>query len=356
MKTFQSITTIMLHSKKLMTMKTKLFILLIACLFFNTKSKAQDFHLTQYDAFSMYQNPALTANYLGEKWDYRMYSVCRTQWKTLPNKPYRTYGVGYDMPYKRFGLGCYLLNNRSGVLNFNTLNFQLSGSYFITDPKTSPHLLNVGLQTGLFYKTYNYNTNMLFESQYDNSTGELNSNIASGEALQKSSRLNFDANLGVFYKYKESNVKYAPFIGFSIFHLNLPKENMAGTYSKLPMRFNLQVGSDFIINKDWKVTPMILYMNQARAWECNIGALTYYKIKMEKNNTNCDLIFGLNYRVKDAMLLQLGLRYENYNLRMSYDINTSYLKAYSKNRGGFELTLQVSGKKGQSLLKSISSF
>ena len=356
MKQQHSKTMTMLKIKNIEIMKSKLLITVVICSFISMKSKAQDFHLTQYDAFSMYQNPALTGNYLGEDWDYRIHSVYRTQWKTLPNKPYRTYGIGYDMPYKRFGIGGYLLNNRSGVLNFNTLNFQLSGSYFITDPKKSPHLLNVGLQAGLFYKTYNYNSNMLYESQYDVGTGDLNSNIASGEALQKSSRVNFDANIGVFYKYRDTQKKYAPFIGFSIFHLNMPKENMAGNYSKLPMRFNVQAGSDFKINEDWKITPTILYMNQAKAWECNIGALAYYKLKMEKKDVNCDLIFGANCRVKDAVMLQLGLRYDNFNFRMSYDINTSYLKTYSKNRGAYEITLQISGKKGQSLLKSITSF
>jgi type IX secretion system PorP/SprF family membrane protein len=355
MKQTNAKTTVMFNRINIMNMKTKLFIPLIICLFISVKSKAQDFHLTQYDAFSLYLNPALTGNYLGDSWDYRVYSVYRTQWKTLPNKPYSTYGIGYDMPYKRFGIGGYLLDNRSGSMNFNTLNFQLSGSYNITDPKKSPHLLTVGLQSGLFYKTFNFN-NVLFENQYDNSTGQLNSNIASGEAFQKTSRVNFDANMGVFYKYKDANVKYSPYVGFSVFHLNMPKENFTGNSSRLPMRFNLQVGSDFKLNDTWKVTPMILYMNQAQAWELNIGALSCYKIKTEKKDINCDLIFGLNYRVKDAVMIQLGMKCNNINLRMSYDINTSYLSAYSKNRGGFEITLQVSGKKGQSLFKSIPIF
>lgn len=347
--------TSVINIKKSTKMKTKIFFPLIICFFISMKVKAQDFHLTQYDAFSLYLNPALTGNYLGEDWDYRIYSVYRSQWKTLPAKPYTTYGIGYDMPYKRFGIGGYLLNNRSGMMNFNTLNFQLSGSYFITDPKKSPHLLNVGLQAGLFYKTFNAN-NALFESQYDNTTGQLNSNINSGESFNKTSRANFDANMGVFYKYRDTKVKYAPFIGFSIFHLNMPKENFAGNYSKLPMRFNLQAGSDFTINDDWKVTPMVLYMNQAKAWELNLGALAYYKFKTENKEVNCNLIFGVNYRVKDALMLQLGLKYDNFNLRMSYDINTSYLNAYSKKRGGFEITLQISGKKGQSIFKSLPSF
>lgn len=333
-------------------MKTKIFIPLIMCLLLSIKSKAQDFHLTQYDAFSLYLNPALTGNYLGEDWDYRIHAVYRTQWKTLPTKPYQTYGVGYDKAYKRFGIGGFVLDNRSGMYDFNTLNFQVSGSYFITDPKVSPHSLSVGVQAGLFYKTFNYNK-VLFASQYDNTTGQLNSDISNGESFNKTSRVNFDANIGMFYKYKDSKSKLNPFIGFSVFHLNMPMETFAGNEKRLPMRFNLNGGTDITLNETWKVTPMILYMNQAKAWECNVGALVYYKLKKENN---CDLIVGVNYRVKDAAMFQVGMKYNNINVRMSYDINTSYLNAYSKKRGGYEITLQLSGKKGKSLIKSAASF
>lgn len=334
-------------------MKTKIIISLIICSLFAVKSKAQDFHLTQYDAFALYLNPALTGNYLGEDYDYRIHSVYRSQWKNLQIKPYQTYGIGYDMLVKRFGVGLNVLDNRSGSLDFNTLNAQLSGSYFITDPKKSPHILSVGIQAGMFYKTFNYNK-ILFENQYDTSTGQLNSNMSSGESFDKTSRVNFDANLGMFYKYNNTKSVMSPFIGLSVFHVNMPMETFAGNNKRLPMRFNVQAGSDIKCSERLKITPMVLYMTQAKAWELNAGALMYYK--MNKKDVNCDLIVGLNYRVKDAAMVQIGLKYDNFNFRLSYDINISYLNAYSKKRGGYEMTLQISGKKGKSLFKSKASF
>lgn len=322
-------------------MKTKIFIPIIIALFISVKSKAQDFHLTQYDAFALYLNPALTGEYLGEEWKHKIHAVYRTQWKTLPVKPYQTYGIAFDKPYKRMGIGASVLNNRSGGLNFNTLNFQLSGAYYITDPETSPHTLNVGVQAGLFYKSFNYNK-VLFENQYDNETGQLNSAMNSGESFNKTNRVNFDANVGVFYKYKDWRSKLNPFIGFSVFHVNMPMENFAGNDKRLPMRFNLNGGTDIRINNTWKVVPMVLYMNQAKAEELNVGVLTYYTLNKKEGY---DLILGLNYRRKDAALFQIGMKYSNYILRMSYDINTSYLSEYSKKRGGYEITLQICGKK-----------
>ncbi len=327
---------------------------LIFAVTFTNSANAQEFHLSQYDAFQLYYNPALTGNYLGEEADYKVNLVSRSQWRPLQGKPFSTNGVSYDMPYKKFGLGGYILNNKSGAANFNTTNVQASGSYFITDPKSSPHLINVGLQMGLFYKTFNP-TNLLFESQYDNSTGTLNSGIESGENFQRTKVLKFDASIGVFYKYKDKKNKYAPFIGFSINHLPMASEAFSTSKFHLPMKFNLQLGCDYVINEKIKVIPMLMYMNQAKAYDFNIGCLGYYTIK-NTSETKYDVIFGLNYRVKDAILLQCGFKKDNAVIRMSYDITTSYLNSYNKGRGGFELTLQLSGKKGQSPFKSLSKF
>src|ERR1700752_1151836 len=110
-------------------MKTKLTTFVFLCLLISIKLKAQDPHLTQYDAFPVYLNPSLTGNYLGEDADYRISAVYRTQWRALTSKPYATYGVAYDQAIKRFGVGGYILDDKSGVGNYNTMNVQLSGSY-----------------------------------------------------------------------------------------------------------------------------------------------------------------------------------------------------------------------------------
>ncbi len=332
-----------------MKIKSSITICFVA-VFVTTNLKSQDFHLSQYDAFGLYLNPALTGAFLGEKADYRANAIYRTQWRSLARKPFTTYGVSYDMPYKRFGIGAYLLNNKAGLANFNTLNFQLSGSYAITDPEKSPHILNVGLQMGLFYKSFNPN-NLLFESQYDYSTGTLNSDIDNGENFQRTSLVKFDANLGMFYKYKEEGKKYSPYIGFSVFHLSKPSESFNTIKNKIPMRFNLNVGSEFEINEKVKIIPNILYMNQAKASDFNIGIAGTYRLK-EKN----DLLYGVNYRVKDAVIIHAGMKKDNIILRMSYDVNVSYLSAYTNNRGAFEISLIVFGKKHENPFKSMSSF
>ena len=112
---------------------------------------AQDFHISQYDVLTLYNNPGLTGVYNEEqKVDYKVYLTHRSQWKSLGIKPFKTYSVAYDMKYKRFGIGGVLLNNRSGAGNFNTLNFLLSGSYFIVKDPQSPHTLNIFLNQMIY--------------------------------------------------------------------------------------------------------------------------------------------------------------------------------------------------------------
>jgi len=335
-------------------MKTKLYILVFLYCFLSMQLRAQDPHISQYDAFPVYLNPSLTGNYLGEGGDYRISSVYRTQWRALTPKPYTTYGIAYDQTVNRFGVGGYIMDDKSGAGNYNTMNVQLSGSYLITDPKTSPHLLSAGVQLGIFYKSFNPNS-LLFESQYDNSTGTLNSNINSGEFYKKTSLVNLDANMGVFYKYRDAQKKFWPYIGLSLFHVNQPKENFGGAEERLPIRWDVQAGCDFLVNDKLKVTPTFLYMNQATASEVNMGVLSYYKVGDSKD-VRYDLIFGLNYRLKDAIVIQAGIKKDNIALRMSYDINTSYLNSYTNGKGGFEMTLIITGKKGTPLFKSMSKY
>ena len=337
-------------------MKTKLIYILVSLYCFLTiQLKAQDPHLAQYDAFPVYLNPSLTGNYLGEGDDYRISSVYRSQWRALTPKPFTTYGVGYDQKVQRFGIGGYIIDDKSGVGNYNTMNVQVSGSYLITDPKTSPHLLSAGVQMGIFYKSFNPNS-LLYESQLDNSTGTLNPNINSGEFYKKNSLVNFDANMGVFYKYRDVQKKFWPYIGLSLFHVNQPKENFGGAAeTRLPIRWDVQAGCDFLISEKFKLTPTVLYMNQAKAWELNMGALGYYKLNDSKE-VRYDLIFGLNYRLQDAIIIQAGIKKDNIALRMSYDINTSYLSSYTNGKGGFEMTLIIMGKKGTPIFKSMSKY
>lgn len=321
-------------------------------------SKAQDFHLSQYDMAGMYINPALTGMYGGDKGDYKIYADYRSQWRSLGIKPFTTTYLAYDMPYelkdKNIGLGGYFVHNRTGPGNFNTTGLMLSGAYDILNEKAKDkHYLTTGLQMGVFYKSFNSNR-LTYDIQYSPTLdgGSFDKNISSDETYANNSIIRFDANYGIYYKYLEKEKKAHPFVGFSMSHISRPNQSFIGQKSRIPIRFLVNGGCDIKINDKFDITPRFLYMNQARSSEINAGILAYYKIT--ENDTK--VMAGFDYRHKDAVILHLGVKQDNYYLRFSYDINTSYLNTFSKNRGAWEISLVLIGEKNKPFFRSLSKF
>jgi len=296
----------------------------------NQFSRAQDYHLSQYDISPLYMNPALAGMYLGEKGDFRVLANYRSQWQKLQSKPYTTSSFAFDKPMGRFGVGGYLIDNLAGLSNYNTFGFMVGGAYRITSENSKNHFLTTGLQIGLLNKKYGDN-DLLFSEQYYSNRG-LDPSAPTGENFQKFSLLKFDVNMGIYYKYKNESKRFNPFAGFSINHLDRPNQSTTYAVYRLPMRFNLSGGTDINVSSVLNLQPCILFMYQGGAKELMLGMLEYYRI-----NPTYQLVSGLSYRVKDAIIIQLGIKQGSSTFRMSYDIITSPLKAYAGSRGAIEM-------------------
>jgi len=311
---------------------------------------AQDFHLSHYDMATLYLNPALTGMYGDEKGDYRIYNDYRSQWAALGTKPFNTIYLAFDMPVKKwgknFGIGAYIIDNRAPAGAFSTMNFMGSIAYDIMskDNTNGKHYLTTGLQIGIFYKSYNP-AGFTFDNQYSPATGGFDQSIPSGEVFNKTGLVNFDAAYGLFYKYIEEDKNVHPYFGFSIQHLTMPNESFTLTKSDLPMRFNFEGGADVKVNEKLKLSPRFLYMYEAAATEFDIGMLAYYKI----GTTAFNAMLGGDYRAGDAAIIDIGMKCGEDIFRFSYDINTSYLNAFTGGRGAWEFSLVLTGIKGQPL-------
>jgi type IX secretion system PorP/SprF family membrane protein len=314
--------------------------------------RSQDYHLAQYDAAMLYMNPASTGMYEGAKGDYRICSDFRSQWSAIGVKPFTTAFVSYDMPLqkwnRKWGVGGFIVSNKAGFSNFQTLTLMGSGAYDIMNG-TDEHYLTTGLQMGLFYRSFNPNA-YTYDIQYSQATGDFDTNIPNGENFGgKINMVRFDANLGIRYRYKPQGKKYSPFGGFSMYHLTIPNESITGKASRLPMRMNLNVGSDFYLNENFTLQPRALYMYQRKANELNMGLLAFYKIK----NSSLDILGGADYRNKDALIFHLGFRQGQSVFRFSYDLNTSSLNTYSSGKGAWEFSLILTGQRDKPLFQPL---
>lgn len=306
----------------------------LICLVIVKTSNAQDHHFSQYDATYQYLNPALTGMSWDETFEWRANTSYRSQWGALATKPFTNQLVAFDMPYKEFGVGGLIYNNRAGTGHLNTFNFMLSGAYEITIDPSNIHNLYGGLQLGILHRNLQV-SELMFDSQYSYEDGTYDASIASGENIPDKSILRFDANMGFFYKYFDKTKDWSPHGGLSLYHGTKPNESFTSLKQRIPIRWMFSGGCDYKVNDMFIVTPGILFMYEAKATDFVIGSMGKYDIK----DTDYKAVFGLSYRYKDAIIVHAGLQWQSLVFRMSYDLNVSYLRTYTHLKGGLEFSL-----------------
>ena len=119
----------------------------------------------------------------------------------------------------------------------------------------------------------------------------------------------------------------------------------------MPLIWRFNLGSDIQINDEIELRPTFLMMFQKKAYEYFINVNGKYQLP----NEDYDLRLLLGYRVKDAFVCGLGMRYKAFIGTISYDINTSYLSNYTNGRGGFEIGISYQGIFKNEKMKTIMS-
>ncbi len=297
-------------------------------------SAQTDPHFTQNYTFPMYINPALTGSSDGE---YRVSAIYRTQWGGIVN-PYRTTGVSFDArTNKNIALGVNLLNQSAGDGGFNYLSAY--GSVAYTGVKfgvNNDQRLVLALQAGIMNRRVDA-SKFKWGEQWNPITG-YNASNAITENFTRSSATTLDVGAGALYYDAAPEKKANLFGGFSVFHINRPKDPIISTQSSelntIPIRYALHGGVSFNISERTSVIPHVLYMHQGTASETMLG--TYIQLNV---NAETDVMIGGYYRLKDAVAPFVGLDYKNFVIGLSYDANTSKLGALSKSVNSFELSL-----------------
>ena len=295
--------------------------------------KAQDFHLTQYDAAALNINPALTGQFRG---DMRLHGHYRNQWTAIANKPFTTYLLAVDFNKGKWAFGGQIANRRAGLSNFNHISALPSLAYHHLVGAKKIHKMSYGLQVGAFQKSINPD-NLTFQQQYiQDNGGQFDPGLPSGENFASNSTFNLDVNVGVVYTYANRSSRINPFAGLVAYHINLPKESFLDAGNKLPIRLQFHAGSRIAINQNISVTPKVFVQYQDKVDEVTFGFLGHYYLK----NPNFFLLAGGTYRSeRDAAIVELGAKYGSFTGRISYDINISNLKSISNGRGATELSL-----------------
>ncbi len=310
--------------------------LLLVLIVGSKQANAQiDPHFSQYYAYPLLLNPALTGVVDG---DYRIGLNAKQQWGNV-NSGYLTGAASFDMaPVKQLAFGATVINQNAGDLDFNYLNALASASYRLVVGNKGSSILNFGLQLGLINKSFD-SSKLRLGSQFDPSSGynpgfPLNENFSSSNSLMP------DVNAGFMFFDGALDKKINVFFGGSVGHLNRPVDDFLGESVHIPMKFTGHGGARYTLNRNLSITPNALYMRQGTAHEISAGA--YAEMML---NAQANLLFGANYRMDDAAVAYFGLNIKNMVIGLSYDVNTSSLNQATNYNGGLELSLTFTSRK-----------
>ena len=295
--------------------------------------KAQvDPHFSQYYAYPLWLNPALTGVIDG---DMRLNLNAKQQWSGIGNG-YQTGGLSMDfLPTDKLGIGLNVLNQAAGTAGYNYFTGYASLGYGIAISADGMKKLHFGLQAGIINRSFDP-SKLQLDDQWNPITG-FDPAAPSFENFATTSAMIFDASAGIFYYDSDPEHTSNMFAGFSIAHLNQPKDPFAidGLSSTLPMRFTINGGVRIKTNDNIDLTPHFILIDQQGNQIKMLGLYSEFK---SSNNSN-GLILGALYRMNDAAIADVGYHLDNLVIGLSYDFNTSDLRTASNGQGGFELSL-----------------
>ena len=306
------------------------------------QSAAQtDPHFTQNYTFPMYLNPALAGTTDG---DYRASAIYRTQWGSISN-PYRTIGVSFDTrTNKNIALGVNLLNQSAGDGGFNYTSAYASIAYTgVKFGKDNNHRVSLAIQGGVINRRVD-ESKFKWGEQWNPITGYSASNPTT-ETFARTSSTTLDIGAGALYYDATPNKKTNVFGGFSVFHINKPKDPIISTQSAelntIPLRYVLHGGVSLNLFEKASIVPHLLYMKQGTASEAMAGV--YLKLNV---NPETDVMIGGYFRNKDAAAPFVGFDWKNFIVGLSYDANISKLGSMARSVNSFELSLTYVKRSG----------
>lgn len=301
---------------------------------------AQDFHLSLYDAAPIFLNPAMTGLIETKE---RAHLHYRSQWNAIANKPFTTALASYDVPKGKWGFGGQISNMRAGSANYNVLQLIGSAAYAVTLDRDNYHHLSLGLQAGFNQKRMDYQA-LTFETQWSGTNGGgFDQSMASLEPFESQAFFQEVVNFGALYFFGKQQTRFNPFLGFSAFNLTNPKDAFLRGNARLPRRYYFHAGMRLNVSETFYLIPKVLIYTQAKILQQTYAMDLGYYLKGEKFFA----LAGYTFRANDASVFYVGLKKDNYIIKLSYDFNTSGLRSVSKSRGAYELSFTWLGRKAK---------
>ncbi len=296
----------------------------------------QDPHFSQFHYSPQTLNPAEIGDFDAT---YRINANQKTQWRQV-SKPYTTFALMGDgtpdfLP-EGFAGGLLVMNDHAGDSKFNTFSVLPGLSYGLTPFEDKRQNVRAGIQMGATQIKLD-EMDLSFDNQYNGVV--YDSGLPTGENLDRNSRWYFNLNVGVQYRWDKAPRKTVSF-GMAGHNVSAPEQSFYNdTGIKLPFRYSVHATAIWKVSEDLDAMPVVRYMHQGTYSETIFGSALRY-VMLDERQLYRSVFVGYFGRFGDSGIAMAGVELDEWRLAASYDINVSDLKTASRNRGGFELSLQ----------------
>ncbi len=311
----------------------------VCCLYAATAS-AQDIHYSQFYRSPLNQNPAYTGAFDG---DYRFGLNHRNQWKSV-TRPYKTFSGYADMNTalpgsgsSRLGAGLLFNTDKAGDSEYGITQAALSVNWMHALGGDSVHFVSAGVQAGVTQHRINYG-NLTFDSQYNGDV--FDPALPSNEVFAQDNLLYADFGIGLAYTYRASD-RFSLGAGIALFHPLQPKVYFISDQAddaRIDRKVSADVHGDIGLTETLYLQPALLLSAQKKFRELNFGGNLKVLLNRKPGRV-VNAYLGAFLREGDAVIPTVGLDFNELNVGVSYDINTSDLRRASNSRGGYEVSL-----------------
>lgn len=303
-----------------------LLLLLLPLAFLSGPLRGQDVHFSQINVNPVLFNPAYTGFFDGNA---RVGLVYRNQWVSV-SQPFQTLALSGEISlwrgrYRRQGLslGCLVLRDRAGSLNYGTTSADIMASYFFPLGSRFPHFLSFAAALGYA------------QSGFDIANISLADDSESMPRHQSSYPI---LRLGVAWHCSPTEQLQLR-LGLSGSNLNRPNISyLQLDDTHLEPRWNLYSQVEYRCWESVALAPVAFFQLQHNNDEFLFG--TDVKWFLDESSSHWVVLSaGLLFRHRDAFTVNLLAELNAFAFSFSYDANVSKLVEASNTIGAFELGL-----------------
>lgn len=320
-----------------------LFFLVLLCVTLETQS--QDLIYSQFNSMPMAINPAFAGN---NACNYRLSAIGRSQWMGVENvTSYKSANVGFDFNLNNvnneqvnlWGLGFMGSYDQAGDGKFSNLKLLTNIAYHLRFGSEANNFLSFGVQGGVYQKSIKTNE-LLFDDQLDDFGRIINSNTTDG-TIETQSKWYPDINFGGLLTLNPSEITNI-YIGSSIYHLLNPDISFTNVEYKIPTRYNVHAGGNFILG-NFLILPSVYFQHQQLV-NYNVGSYVGIPITGGDERTNPVIGYlGAWYKSTDAIAAAFRLDFSTISVGLSYDYHIGNISRNLSGVGSPEISINYYG-------------